>query len=357
MNAPKKNKPPFFQVTDQITLIFQDSIGLTSFNTCNSYLLKLNEINDKAYAIIDPGCSKKKLNTTLKSLGISYSDLKYIYLTHGHCDHVNLVDFLQEKNPNIEVFISELDRKLVESAQFYYQNYYNIPLLESNAKKYQNVLNTIDFYSGTSEKLISPEFKLVFDMRNVKNRKIDHTFKAGEVLPGNLKIIHAPGHSPGMCLFYKEQDKILFTADIDLIKNGADVSSNFSVIWQFKESINKIIDMVKMGELKTVLSGHGKNPITENLESRLNLFYNCLIEKENRVLNLLKQQSMSLEELTTETFKFFLKRFENIPVDKTALDGFKIAEVSEMVSNLNILKELECLKKVKKAENEYWSLE
>lgn len=352
----------FTRVSDEIILIHQDSLSSSSnFNSCNCYLIKLS---DDDYIVIDPGCSRSKLNKTLRKNGIEYSNLKYVYITHGHSDHVVMLNYIQEKNPNIESFVHELDKELVENPLTYINTLFDVAYLKTK-QKYNNFMDAINYYTSPDSNIkVKDSFKMVFDTWDLKNRRVDHTFKAGDVLPGNLKVILAPGHTPGMCLFFKEQDNILFSADIHLSSVGANYNGTTANISDFKDSINAITKMVNDGTVKMILSGHGKNPIIEDLDGRLSAFYNSILEKENQILEVLHDKDgLTIEEITEETYKIYLKRFDRYLDTDHMQDYFTesiiIAEASETISNLNVLTELKRLNKVKKflsESGERWTL-
>ena len=352
----------FTRVNDEIILIHQDSMASSSnFNSCNCYLIKINEHD---YLVIDPGCSRSKLNKTLKKNGIEYSDLKYALITHGHSDHVVMLDYIQEKNNQIEAFIHDFDKKFVEDPRAYINTLFDVDYMKRR-KKYQDFIDAINYYTTPlSDIKVKDSFKMVFDTWDLKARRVDHDFKGGDVLPGNFKAIHAPGHTPGMCLFFNEQDKILFSADIHLSSVGANFNGTTANLLDFKNSINTVIKMVNDGSVKTILSGHGKNPITEDLKGRLKKFYDSIVDKENQILALLREKDgMTVEDITENTFKIYLKRFEKFldtdHMNEYFTESIIIAEASETISNLNVLKELERQNKVKKKPSEFsekWTL-
>ncbi len=74
--AKTKRQQVYTQINDDIILIHQDSMTSMNFNTCNCYLIKVNE---KDYAVIDPGCSRKKMKGILKKKDINFSNLKYVF--------------------------------------------------------------------------------------------------------------------------------------------------------------------------------------------------------------------------------------------------------------------------------------
>ena len=355
--VPKRENKAYSLINDEIILIHQDSMESMNFNTCNSYLVKLCDFE---YIIIDPGCSRKKLNLTVKENDLDYLKIKYVYLTHGHSDHVSLLDYLRKKNPKINVLIHEFEKKYVENSIEYYNMLFDVSLLEKK-EEYKDFINTIKHYKNPNLNYpIKPSFKMVFDIWNVKDRQIDNTFQNGDILPGNLEVIHSPGHTPGMCTFLKRQEKILFSSDIHLSKTGAYVSGNVGNIHDLKKSINSVIDMVDNEVVKLILSGHGKNPIKEDLKKKLLNFYNSITLKEDEIIDLLtKFKSMSIFQITEETFQTYLKRFEKYINLQEFKEVIVIAKASELMANLNILYELERLEKVEKINKEnkeFWTL-
>ncbi len=343
-NRAKRSTQAWSRINEDIILIHQDSMDSMNFNSCNSYLIK---IEDNNYAIIDPGCSRKKFNKTLKDNHINISQIKYFYLTHGHSDHVVLLDYLREKNENVEGFIHLADKEYVENPFKYYKMLFDLTLLKRKTN-YEDFLTAINFYAGLNTNvLVKPGFKMIFDIWNIKPRKVEHVFKDGDKLVGDLEVIHAPGHTPGMCFFYREKDKILFSSDIHLSTVGASVSGAAGNFHDLKQSIEKAIKMVQDKKVKIVLSGHGKNPISVNLKERLVKFYDSINQKEEQILNLLNEKKeMTLDEITEETFKIYIKRFKKYLDNESVKDTIVIAEISEMMHDLNILKELNRMEKV-----------
>jgi metal-dependent hydrolase (beta-lactamase superfamily II) len=69
-----------------------------ALRSINSFLLKGRE----GWSVIDAGpplpkC-KEQWETAIEDLGIQFTDIKQILITHGHIDHVGLAGWLQEKS-------------------------------------------------------------------------------------------------------------------------------------------------------------------------------------------------------------------------------------------------------------------
>ena len=121
------------------------------------------------------GAPDSRLLSGLASLGVTPADIKYLYLTHFHGDHIGgMMKGDSIVFPNAEVYASkvEYDAWLKMSS-------------ERNAK----VVKTMNAY---------------------KDRL--HLFEFGETLPGNVVTMNAEGHTPGHTVY--QAGKLLVIADL-----------------------------------------------------------------------------------------------------------------------------------------------
>ncbi|MHA1230173.1 MAG: hypothetical protein ACTSRP_14565 [Candidatus Helarchaeota archaeon] len=195
---------------------------------------------------------------------------------------------------------------------------------------------------------------MVFDNWNIYEIIPDHVFKDKDILPPNLQVLHLPGHTPGHCGFKFEN--VIFSADIDLNKRGPVVSSVYSNIFSYKQSVNKLINIIKRDNIKILLPGHW-NAIFSDIIKKLKIYYNEIIKKEKMILNILsKNVRMTIEDLTNETIKDFIDELKKFLTEDTK-DSLLIARAAEIITNINYLNELLRLNKVKKViinDKEYW---
>ena len=131
----------------------------------NCYLLA--DPDSKAAALIDPGAGDEgTLNRIRTLVGEGGYDLRYVFLTHGHFDHVGGVKAVREAFPGVTVFLHPGD-------------------------------------AGLSERL-----------RPTANLGEVRLWRDGDVVPlGKLlvEVLHTPGHTTGsVCLRYRDA---LFTGD------------------------------------------------------------------------------------------------------------------------------------------------
>lgn len=121
------------------------------------------------------GAKDSRLLDGLHSLGIDPTDIKYIYLTHLHGDHIGgMMNNGSVVFPNAEVYVSKTE----------YDGW-----MKMAADKKEQVVNTMSAY---------------------KNRL--HFFAFGDTLPGNVVAMEAVGHTPGHTVY--QVGKLLVVGDL-----------------------------------------------------------------------------------------------------------------------------------------------
>ena len=121
------------------------------------------------------GAPDSRLLSGLASLGVTPADIKYLYLTHFHGDHIGgMMKGDSIVFPNAEVYASKVE--------------YDAWLKMSSDRNAQ-VVKTMNAY---------------------KDRL--HLFEFGETLPGNVVTMNAEGHTPGHTVY--QAGKLLVIADL-----------------------------------------------------------------------------------------------------------------------------------------------
>ena len=183
----------------------------------------------KIGAVIDPGDCTAELLNTIKSSGME--NLKYIFCTHGHFDHVSGVARLKDIYKDAQVLIGAEDA----------------PALSDEA------LSLGKFFS---------DFKPCYADRKLKN---GDEVEMGETI---LRVISSPGHTPGGMLYYSPKDNVVFTGDTifkESVGKTTFVGGNAAELMKSLEKIKKLpSDCV-------ILSGHGEATTLEH-ELKYNMF-------------------------------------------------------------------------------------
>ena len=79
----------------------------TCFGNFRNYTYIVMDIKTRVALIVDPSWELKKITDKIDSIG---ADLKAIFLTHSHIDHVNLVfPLVKYYNPDVYISRQEID--------------------------------------------------------------------------------------------------------------------------------------------------------------------------------------------------------------------------------------------------------
>ena len=130
--------------------------------------------NEGKALVIDPGQESDRIISALEQKGW---EPEAILLTHGHFDHVNGIPGLLKRFPELPVFISEEDAKVMS-----------------------HPMNTLP-----------PEYSPV--TIPAKNLRTDFRSSSPFALFPSLSVIPTPGHTPGGVCYFFPQEKLLLSGD------------------------------------------------------------------------------------------------------------------------------------------------
>ncbi len=137
----------------------------------NCYLL--TDDSTKSAAVIDPGVPDDELNDALAGY-----ELKYIFLTHGHFDHIYGCESLKTIYPDCKICIHAEDEICLNDTD-------------------RNLVGDFDGYL--------PELKADIILHD---GDLIRVFEGTE-----FSVIHTPGHSKGSVCYLDKQNKLLFSGD------------------------------------------------------------------------------------------------------------------------------------------------
>lgn len=234
-------------------------------------------VDGEVKALFDTGAGKRSLAE------LPPEKVDMVFYTHFHTDHTNGHGMFN----NAFYHIHLLDYPPMVSREKYM--YY------TGTHLWRELVGepVLDYGKLMRERHPDPDFPDV----GFREKNIDRTFKDGEVFDfGQTRAValHTPGHTPGHTAFFFEQEGVVFTGDIDLIKTGPWYGAYLSNIDDFIDSIKKI----KQLKARVLVSCH-RRPLTENIENELDAYLGRLLEQERQVLEALRVPA-SLDELAAK---------------------------------------------------------
>ena len=132
----------------------------------------VTNIKTKEMIIIDPGACAKQL---AKKVDESGAKPVAILLTHGHFDHATDAKPLADRY-GIKIYIHEADKATLDDPQL------NVSYMMGQSKTFY-----ADVFLKDKQELDIAGFHIV--------------------------VLHTPGHTPGGCCYYMEQEDVLFSGD------------------------------------------------------------------------------------------------------------------------------------------------
>lgn len=145
-----------------------------------------------------------------------------------------------------------------------------------------------------------------------------------------LKAIHTPGHSPGSCCLYEENEKVLFTGDhiikhitpnpITEIHKSYLSNPSYKSLLEYEKSLHKVEDL----DIRYAFSGHGE--YIDDLKTLLSRYRGHHEKRKRQVLESTTDRARSIYDLVEELFP-------DVPENEIFL------AVSEVFSHLEVLME------------------
>lgn len=194
-------------------------------------------------------CAKGILNAA-ETIG---KPITQIVLTHAHEDHVGALDFIKDKFPEVPVYISVRDNRLMNGDHSLDQNEDQTPIKGGVPKKLKTRATVV--------------------------------LKDGDLV-GSLKAIESPGHTPGSMSFLDTRTKALIAGDAFQTRGGIAVAGDVRLLFPFPafgtwSKMTALQSAKKLAGIKPSLLavGHGEmveNPVKlmdqaiKNFERKLN---------------------------------------------------------------------------------------
>lgn len=222
-------------------------------------------IDDERRALIDAASNEETLLAIQKERPV-----QILINSHGHEDHL-------------------LYNHLFPEAEFWVH--------EADAHVFRDVQNLIDCYGEEIEETERQRWAdFLINSCHYVPRRSDRFLRHGEVIEFGevrVEIVHTPGHTPGHCAFYFPEERILFTADLDLVKAGPYYGDVASSLEDTVESLNRL----KSYPCDIYLTSHGRG-VYEGDQIYVDRYLACIRHREEALIEFLRAAPRTLDDIT-----------------------------------------------------------
>lgn len=268
---------------------------------CHSVL-----IDDRARVVIDASSDRDKLQQ-FKDQG----PVDYLITSHAHEDHL-IFNYLF---PQSKFCVHSFDAPHFENIESLIDSYGD--MAKEDQEKWRTFLQNDCCYRARRADLLLND-GMVMDLGKVK-----------------MEVIHTPGHTRGHCAFYFINERIMFTADLDLTKAGPYYGDRTSDIDETIRSLERL----KTFEVKTYLTAHGKG-ILEGDPGHIDRYLGVIFLREEKLIDFLSKSPKTLDQVVQEGIIYGNRSISLGPWDLTLSERMMILKhLSRLVSMNRVEKE------------------
>ena len=227
-------------------------------------------IDDEVRAVIDPASDEGKLLAIQRQRPI-----QVIINSHCHEDHF----LFNSRFPDADLWVPKLEAPGFRDIDAFFDQF-----LESQ---------DIDAETGAAWD------KFFAEVVQYQPREPDRLLEDGEVLvfgETRARVLHTPGHSPGHLSFHFPEEKVLYLADLDLVKFGPYYGDKASSIDDTIASLRRVAAI----DVDLYLVAHGREGVLDGDPAHIQRYLDVIYAREERLLTLLASGPKNLDEVTAE---------------------------------------------------------
>jgi len=225
-------------------------------------------IDDNLRAVIDPACNEEKLLAIHRQRPI-----EVVINSHGHEDHI----LYNSLFPDAQLWVHKLDADVFKDMDQFINQFY--PPDE------------------VSEKTIAAWAQLLTEVVKYRPKKPDRLLADEEILDfgqTRVQVLHTPGHSAGHLSFHFLDERVIFLADLDLVKFGPYYGDKASSI---DDTITSLQRLAKI-DADVYLVSHGKEGILDGDPAHIQRYIEVIYQREEKLLTFLASGPKTLQEIT-----------------------------------------------------------
>ena len=225
-------------------------------------------IDDDIRVIIDPACDEEKLLKIHNERPI-----EVIINSHGHEDHF----LYNSRFPDAKLWVHALEASAYKSIEDFVDLLIGIDQVDEKSQAAWNQFFTdvVKYQPKEPDRLLEDEEIIEFGQTRVQ-------------------ILHTPGHSPGHLSFYFLEEKVIFLADLDLVKFGPYYGDKGSSIEDTIESLERLAKI----DADFYLVSHGKEAVLEGDPAHIDRYMDVIFKREEKLLAFLDSGPKTMDEVT-----------------------------------------------------------
>ena len=225
-------------------------------------------IDDDIRAIIDPACDKEKL----KSIH-SERPVEVVINSHGHEDHI----LYNSLFPDAQLWVHKLDAEVFKDMDVFMHQFFPPDEMDekTDAAWTEFLTEVVKYQPKEPDRLLEDEEILEFGQTRVQ-------------------VLHTPGHTAGHLSFHFLDERVIFLADLDLVKFGPYYGDNASSIDDTIASLQRLANI----DADVYLVSHGKQGILAGDPGHIQRYMNIIFEREEKLLALLASGPKTLQEIS-----------------------------------------------------------
>jgi hydroxyacylglutathione hydrolase len=162
-------------------------------------------------------------------------------------------------------------------------------------------LSSINFSSPPSsiQKTQAAWSSFFSDVVRYRPREPERLLADGDILDfgqTRAQVLHTPGHCPGHLCFHFPEQRVLFLADLDLVKAGPYYGDKASSIEDTITSLQRLAAI----DVDVYLVSHGKEGVLDGDPAHIYRYLAVITQREEKLLEFLESGPKTIEEVTAQ---------------------------------------------------------
>jgi glyoxylase-like metal-dependent hydrolase (beta-lactamase superfamily II) len=227
-------------------------------------------IDDKIRTVIDPASDEGKLLTLDHERRI-----EVIINSHSHEDHF----LYNSRFPDAQLWVHALCAPALRDMSAFVDQFFQP--------------------ADVDEKTQATWSRFFTEVVRYRPREPHRLLADGDMLDfgqTRAKVLHTPGHCPGHLCFHFPDQRLLFLADLDLVKAGPYYGDKASSIEDTISSLQRLAAI----DVDVYLVSHGKEGVLDGDPGHIHRYLNVIAAREEKLLEFLRSGPRTIEEVTAQ---------------------------------------------------------